>query len=253
MITLRQIIYMILDELKISSDDSVFTEDHIKFLVSQFRAYILRRKYARHKGTVPESNGQYICIDLMLDTELKRDVCGTSTYLQSVQKVPYTLFFTTPLIYPTDFMKGEITYVGKTRMKYVGENKYMQNIIYAAHSPEGKLIFKSANSQHKYLQKVRMFGVFEDFNSVSHLSCDDSGNICNEMDIIFPLEPSLIPFLIELTVKELRAPNYSPEDKSNNASDDLSDIASIQAQRNNFKSELNNPTAEDRQEAGGEE
>jgi hypothetical protein len=35
----------------------------------------------------------------------------------------------------------------------------------------------------------------------------------------------LVPPLIELVVKELRGPEYSPEDKGNNAEDDLSNVS----------------------------
>lgn len=248
MITVRELIYMVIDELKVLSDDSYYTEDHIKFLLSQFRAYILRRKYNRFKGAIPQVNGQYLCIDLYQNNLLEYDICDDSTYLMSVLKVPHTLYFTTPLIYPIDPLRSEITYVNLNRLKYVGNNKYLKNIIYCAHSPEGYLLFKSNNPQHIHLSKVRMFGIFEDFNSVAKLSCDEEGNICNELDAPFPLEPSLIPFLIELTVKELRAPTYSPEDKENNASDNLSNLTKPSMERNNFKSELNNPTAEDRAE-----
>jgi hypothetical protein len=45
------------------------------------------------------------------------------------------------------------------------------------------------------------------------------------LDAYFPIESALIPPLIELVVKELRGPEYSPEDKENNADDDLSDVS----------------------------
>ena len=38
--TYRQLIYLVLDELKLMSDDSSFTEDHIIFLLSKYRAFI---------------------------------------------------------------------------------------------------------------------------------------------------------------------------------------------------------------------
>ena len=37
-------------------------------------------------------------------------------------------------------------------------------------------------------------------------------------------KPSLIPPLIELVVKELRSSEFMPEDKENNAADDMSDL-----------------------------
>ena len=52
----------------------------------------------------------------------------------------------------------------------------------------------------------------------------------------FHLEEALISQLIQLVVKELSGSIYKPEDPDNNASDDLSDIASFI--RNNIKSNL---------------
>ena len=41
---LREIVYMILDELKLFSDDATYTEDHIKFLVGKHRALLLQKQ-----------------------------------------------------------------------------------------------------------------------------------------------------------------------------------------------------------------
>ena len=40
--TFREMIYMILDEMKISTDDSYFTEEHIMYLINKYRAFILK-------------------------------------------------------------------------------------------------------------------------------------------------------------------------------------------------------------------
>ena len=57
-------------------------------------------------------------------------------------------------VYPTDFFQGEITLVSRERLRYVGHNKYLKNIIYCALGPDNHLYFKSSNPQHLYLKKV---------------------------------------------------------------------------------------------------
>ena len=42
MSTFKQLTYLVLDELKISSDDSTFNENHIVFLLSKYRAFLLK-------------------------------------------------------------------------------------------------------------------------------------------------------------------------------------------------------------------
>ena len=68
--------------------------------------------------------------------------------------------------------------------------------------------------------------MFEDFDSATDLLCDDSGEdeSCDVLDANFPVREYLVPPLIELVVKELVGANYRPEDKENNATDDLSGI-----------------------------
>ena len=129
----------------------------------------------------------------------------------------------TPRVYPLDYYQGEITYVSRDRMRYVGYNKFLQNIIYCSIGPDNYLYFKSFNPQYLYLEKVKFTGIFQDSMQASDLQCpDDNGDIiCNSIDRTFPIEDALIPPLIELVVKELTNSIYRPEDESNNAKDDL--------------------------------
>ena len=133
----------------------------------------------------------------------------------------------TPRVYPIDYYQGEITYVSRDRMRYVGYNKYLQNIIYCSLGPDNYLYFKSSNPQYLYLEKVRFTGIFQNSIEASNLQCpNDSGEtVCDPMDRVFPIESSLIPPLIELIVKELGDSIYRPNDGENNAEDDLAGVS----------------------------
>ena len=63
--TYRQLVYMVLDELKGSADDFTFTEDHVMFLLSKYRAFLLKQRYADIKKPMPESNYQTLCLELI--------------------------------------------------------------------------------------------------------------------------------------------------------------------------------------------
>lgn len=129
-----------------------------------------------------------------------------------------------PKIYPIDYYQGEITYVSRERMRYIGYNKYLQNIIYCSLGPDNYLYFKSNNPQYLYLEKVKLTGIFEDSINASQLQCSNDKE-CDILDRTFPLEYSLIPIVIELVVKELLAANYRPKDDINDAKDELSEVA----------------------------
>ena len=228
MSTYKELIYMCLDELKLYSDDALYTEEHIIFLLSKYRVFLLKQRYSDVKKQLPESNYQTICLDLIEVPAISGEPCEGGSYLRSKEKIPFLMKIGNPRVYPIDYYQGEITYVSRDRMRYVGYNKYLQNIIYASLGPDNYLYFKSFNPQFLYLEKIRMTGIFEDTLAASELQCPDkNGNIvCDVLDREFPIENALIPPLIQLVVEELTKAEYKPEDKENNSDDDLSEVVS---------------------------
>lgn len=224
--TYREIVYMVLDELKGMSDDFTFTEDHIAFLCGKYRSFLLKQRYYTDiKKAIPESNYQTICLDLIEVPAISGEVCEGGSYLRSKDKIPVTLMIGNPRVYPIDYYQGEIAYISRDRMRYVGYNKWMKNIIYCSIAPDGYLYFKSWNPQFLYLEKVKFTAIFEGADEVSNLTCDgDEGTACGLMDRTFPIEEALVPPLIELVVNELRKTEYAPSDENNNADDDLDEV-----------------------------
>lgn len=234
--TWRDITYMILDLLKQSSDDSYYTQEHVLFLASKMRSAILKQTYANIKKEIPESNYQNICLDLIEVPAIAGEPCEGGSYLRSKQKIPTTLPVGNTKIYPVDYYQGEITYVSRERMRYVGYNKWLQNIIYASLGPDQYLYFKSSNPQYIYMKQVRMIGIFEDAESAAKLQCEGQDSSCDVLDTPFPLEEGLVTTLIEMATKFLSGSIYKPQDSNNDASDNMSEIASFL--RQNLKSNL---------------
>lgn len=235
--TYREVTYLILDLLKQSSDDSYYTPEHILFLVSKIRSAILKQTYSNIKKEIPESNYQTICLDLIETPAIAGEPCEGGSYLRSQQEIPSILTIGNTQIYPVDYYQGEITFVSRERMRYVGHNKWLQNIIYASLGPDSHLYFKSSNPQYLYLKKAKMTGIFEDTDKAAELECpSEEEEVCDIMDKKFPLEEGLVASVIELTVKYLNGAAYKPEDSTNNAADDLSDIMAFI--RRNMKSNL---------------
>ena len=226
MSTYRELIYMVLDELKLHSDDASFTEEHIMFLLGKYRTFLLKQRYADIKKPIPESNYQTICLDLAKVPAIDGEPCEGGYYLRSTEKVPFLMKIGNPLVYPMDYYQGEITYISRERMRYIGYNKYLSNIIYSSLGPDNYLYFKSPNPQFLYLKKARVLGIFEDPRAAFDLQCKDENGekVCDVFDMVFPIEEALVPPMIELIVKELTPAIYKPEDKVNNSDDDLSDV-----------------------------
>ena len=224
MSTYKELTYMVLDELKLYSDDALYTEEHIMFLLGKYRTFLIKQRYSDVKKQIPESNYQTICLDLIEIPAISGEPCEGGSYLRSKEKIPFLMKIGNPKVYPVDYYQGEITYVSRERMRYVGYNKYLKNIIYASIGPDNYLYFKSFNPQYLYLEKARMTGIFEDSQAASELQCpDENGDtVCDILDREFPIEDSLVPQLVQLVVQELYNHSRSEEDDENNAKDDLS-------------------------------
>lgn len=226
MSTWKQIVYLVLDELKLSSDDSYFTEEHVLALLGKYRGFLLKQRYSDVKKDIPESNYQTICLELIEVPAIPDNECEGGVYLRSEKTIPHLMKIGSPKVYPIDYFQGgNISLVSMQRMRYVSYNRWLPNIIYAAFGPDNHLYFKSGNPQFLYMQKARLTGIFEDPEKTVELQCEESDESpCDPMDKSFPMEEALIPQLIELVVKELRGPVYSSEDKENNADDNLFEI-----------------------------
>lgn len=231
MSTYRELVYIVLDELKLSTDDTYITEEHVIFLLGKYRGLILKQQYKDVKKEIPESNFQTLCLELIQVPAITGEPCEGGTYLRSKEKIPFLINIATPKVYTKDYYEGEISYVSKERMRYVGFNRWLPNIIYASIGPDNYLYLKSFNPEYLNLEKVRLTGIFEEPEKVAKYECDKEGDFCDILDTPFHLEDPLIPQVVQLVVKELSGSIYLPKDTQNNSNDDLSGIATTNERR----------------------
>jgi hypothetical protein len=220
----KEIVSMVLDELKITSDDSIITEGHVIFLAGRYRSFLLKQRYYSDlKKPIAESNYQTLCLNLEQVPAIDGLPCEGGYYLRTTKPVPDLLPFGVTRLYTSgSYYKGDISIISKDRFKNVGYNKWMQNIIYATLDPDGRIYLTSSNPQFIYLEKATLTGIFEDAEAASEYSCENEGDSkCDIMERDFPIEDALIAPLIELIVKELSPIITAPEDETNNANDDL--------------------------------
>lgn len=240
MSTYKELVYMVLDSVKVVSDDSIINENHVIFLLNKYRAFLIKQKYEKAKSEIPESMYQTLCLTLDEVPAIAGLPCETGYYKKSNQKIPDLLpGIGSTNVYPKNFFySGNIAYVSRERMKYVGHNRFLPNIIYCSIGPDHYLYFKSDNPQFQYLKEVSFTGVFEDTDKAAELSCEDNSNDqnCDILDKDFPIEENLIPQLLELVIKQILGAAYRPADTTNNAQDDTSNLATYIAR--NSKSSL---------------
>lgn len=237
--TYRELVYIVLDLSKLSSDDMTINEEHVMFLLDKVRAALLWQKYKSQKLEVPESNYQTLCLDLTQDSAnsaaaQSMGACVNGGYIRTSIKVPTLLEIGNTVVYPTDYYQGlNICFIARERMRYVGKNEILRNIIYCSIGPDNYLYFKSSNPQFKYLRSVQFTGVFENASAAAALVCDKE---CDSWDREFAIEESLAQMLIDTLVKEIVGAAWRPSDDANTANDELANLASYI--RQNAKSNL---------------
>ena len=229
MATFSHIVYSVLDLLKQRSDDAYYTEEHVLFLAKKMRALLLDRKYKGSRNgsfqIMSEENKQQVC--LMLEpVEMISGGCGTK-WLRSTVAVPELIPGMGEVACTGhDLLQTNVTFIAPERMPYVGYNKWLHNIIYASRSVDGHLYLHSANPQFMFLERAGLTGVFADPEAaakLSHKACETG--MCDVMEEPFPLEASLVPVCIEMVFQELSGARFAPEDKKNNAKDDLGNVS----------------------------
>jgi hypothetical protein len=231
----KEIVYSIMDLCKAGgSDDNYITEDHILFLAKKYRSFLIKKEQDKEKSSTDiasEFEYQQICLDLEKAAAIDGSPCTGGYYLKTTVEIPKILEGNQPRVYPIDYFQGtNISYIPRDRMRFVGSNAYLRNIVYVALGPDLHLYLKSSNPQFMYLKKLRVNAIFEDFDSAAEYLCDDSGTskACDVLEEEFPIRDYLVPPLIELVVKELTGAIYRKEDTVNNDADNLPEQAARQ-------------------------
>lgn len=217
-------IYMVRDLLKISSDDSYITSQHILFMLEKFRAFVLKTKYENKEADIPDTNKSSMVVEL----ELVEDNLGYSgiPLLRSKQPVPTDMIFDLISV-RTNKLTGNpnIVFVPFVRFVHTGNNKYLKNFIYWTIDNDNYILVKSCNPTFEYLTEFNIEGVFESPMSIAEQDCACKGLEVNYDDVDFCLEDSLSELVLDYVVRSLQLSIYKPEDDINNTKDDLSGVA----------------------------
>lgn len=224
MSTYKEIVYMVLDELKLASDDRYFEIEHVVYLLDKYRPLLLKQRYGDVRKDIADTNYQTKTFSLQVTPAVAGEICEGGTFLKSTQKVPNIVNMNgNPLvtkITTDDNWTGDFAFVNRERFKSVGHNKWLYNCIYCSIGPDNYLYFKSANPLYLLLKNANVNSIFESPKDLfQSIEIEDS-----YLDMEYPLEAALIPVVIDFVMKELLGANYRPLDTVNNASDDLSNV-----------------------------
>ena len=211
--TYRELVYMCLDEIKLASDDSYITEDHILFLIGKYRAFLLRQKYEKINMPTPMSNYQLITVS---DTN---------------ESIPLPMNIAIPRVVVTlsDSQVRKATYVSPHRWEFVGENRNLQSFIYCTLDTKNKMQFKNIPTDIT-ISSYDIYALFEDCIKTSEFMATE-----DILDMECPIEAELISGVQELVVKDALGMAYRPKDIFNNGNDDLAQLGAVATTSKNNK------------------
>ena len=217
-----ELVFMVNDLVKLISDDSVFTEDHIIYLLDTARSYLLKQKYENNaKNQIQDSNYQTIKVEVEKVSGMFGCCFGNSVQYRTKKRVPSLMNIGAIKIYTRNMFNYLFQFVSRDRFEFVGHNYWTRNLIYCTIGDDGRLYFKADNSCLKVLENASEIYEY----SISDESCPvGKGISCNKLDNEFPIEEALIYNLIEIVVTKLVQAIYKPSDPKNNATDDLASI-----------------------------
>ena len=229
MTTYKELVYMVLDELKAKSDDFYYTEDHIIFLLDKYRAFLLKQKYRTPKSVVLNSNYMHITIKSPL---IMMNSIQETNFDYSILHISSPKLIVVPKV--SDFVKKEyiFNYCTEDRRLFLRQSQFLKNVNYF-YFLNGTLTLDAGN---------KFFTDYSSNNLIANLKAvfESPSKIYSEyvevdpMNQIFPLEESLISPLLEMVVKDLTSAMFKPEDDVNNGKDETGDLNKFMYQKHNI-------------------
>lgn len=219
MSTYRQVVYMILDELKITVDDSHWEVDHIIFLLNKYRAATLKQRYSGFKREIPMSWYQQITIPFDNDISKLKSLKVVPSLVNLYGLQLHTSASTTDSTRQS--YKYKITLVSPERFEYVHVNKWLKDIIYCTIAYDNYLYLK--------LQSVTGLTQSRPSSITLHALLDNPIDIIgypevvigtNPLDVIFPVEESMLGEILNGVIAELSQVKFLPNQEKNNATED---------------------------------
>lgn len=239
---------MVTDLLKLFSDDSTYTEDHIIYLLESTRAYLLEQKYGNDsRKSVSYDDMQTIDVTVKeVTNQYGIDTCYSNGYqYKSACMIPSLMRRNLVTVKMKDDMFSRILqYVTPERFEYVGFNRFTnKNMAYCTIGNDGYLYIKTYSkiktdsteeepTEEKPMEIngtisiTSLFGSPKDaaLFSCNGTTCKIDKADCNILNKVFPIEAELIYQLVEIVTTKLAQAIYKPADPQNNSTDDMASI-----------------------------
>lgn len=210
--TYREIVFMVMDSLKILSDDSSWEVEHIIDKVNRYRAMLFKQRYIDKKKEIPQAF--YQKLNVRFNASLSNGA------FKSIAKIPNLIdngmVSTYSYLSPNVATGQKLAMVNQDKFTVVGFNKWTGMFVYVTIGVDGYMHQKSTALLNP--QDIDYFTILDnpfdayDFNGTS---------VSDILDIDFPCDETLTQAIMDLVVNELSKLMALPVDLQNNGKDDI--------------------------------
>ena len=226
MATKRELIFTVMEGLKIQTDDTDVSQELISSLIDSARATTIKQMYGNKDWNLPIELRQEICLGLSPAESVSGEKC-LGSILKSSDRLPKGISIkggdgSLLRVKRYDRQSTQINIVPVERLPMIGHNPFTANMVYAAIDVDRHLYLVSANKKHMFMELVKVDGVYESPELASELSCsivDSNGVPCEPWDEEYPLELALQDIVVGQVIKQLAVRIQMPEDNTNDGED----------------------------------
>lgn len=239
--TYRDMIFIVLDELKIMSDDSVWEYEHIVALLNKYRAMLIKQRYLDKK--VPMPSAFYQRLKLSFDINFYR-----GRIFKSTKKLPAITGNSMLNLHTFLFMDNgyqlNVNLINSQQFRVISYSRWplketcgtIANDGYMyIYSPAGAVIpaFMDNNGdiivEEDAAEKILVSEVFKNqilyYDTILDNPLDiiefNKLTVDSFLDVEFPCDESLSHVIVSLCLDELSKAMAIPRDEVNNANDDI--------------------------------
>lgn len=210
--TYREVVFMIMDSLKLLSDDSNWEIDHIVDKVNRYRSMLFKQRYIDKKKEIPTAFYQKLNIGF--------NTVKSNGSFKSLKIIPNSvdggLLNTYSYINPNISTGQKISMVNQDKFTVVGFNKWTGMFVYVTIGADGYMYQKSTALAVPHT--FEYFTVLE--NPLDKIEFNNE-SVNDILDEKFPSDETMTQAIIDLVVNEMSKLMAIPVDLENNGRDDI--------------------------------
>lgn len=229
MATLNELVFGVLSSVApYASEDTRFTYEKVAYDIKNSRAVLIRNELNKNRSIDPAIIQSLGCVPVKAVDEAECCSVTTGCYImRTVEKIPNTIeTYNKKLVTrigPIKLTEKGYNIVSYNQAQYSGNGEYTKKEVYAfIHN--GYVYLKSKNPDIYQLKYINIQGIFENPEDLTAYQCSETDETpCYNEDSSYPLNAWMIGYIENLLYEKYAKMLQIPDDKSNDATDKVTD------------------------------